>query len=112
MSNISLPQRLYIREMTTASIPPGLSELLEQFAVTVLREKPTDLVDFAAQYFTNLKDQRTTTSQRAAPTEDQMESDTFVADTAGREMEITTQHGMTPSLFVCHFSSFLFFRVR
>lgn len=86
--------------MTTAAIPTGLSELLEQFAVTVLREKPADLVDFAAQYFSNLKDQRgvgnqTTQAagQRAAgpaPTEDQMESDNMAADTAGREEEMNT----------------------
>ena len=36
------------------TVPEGLSELLEEFAVTVLREKPKDLVEFAAVYFNNL----------------------------------------------------------
>ena len=43
--------------MSTA-IPNGLSELLEEFAVAVLREKPADLLPFAAQYFTNLVEER------------------------------------------------------
>ena len=43
--------------MSTA-IPLGLTELLEEFAVAVLREKPADLLPFAAQYFTNLVEQR------------------------------------------------------
>lgn len=39
---------------TSVSVPEGFSELLEEFAVTVLREKPADLIQFAAQYFNNL----------------------------------------------------------
>ena len=39
---------------TSVSVPEGFSELLEEFAVTVLREKPSDLIEFAAQYFNNL----------------------------------------------------------
>ena len=39
---------------TSVSVPEGFSELLEEFAVTVLREKPADLIEFAAQYFNNL----------------------------------------------------------
>ena len=38
----------------SVTVPEGLSELLEEFAVTVLREKPTDLIEFAAGYFNNL----------------------------------------------------------
>ncbi|XP_077990060.1 cAMP-dependent protein kinase type II regulatory subunit-like isoform X2 [Glandiceps talaboti] len=40
-------------------IPPGLTDLLQEFTVTVLREKPADLVEFAAQYFTKLNDSNT-----------------------------------------------------
>lgn len=36
------------------TVPDGLSELLEEFAVTVLREKPKDLYEFAATYFAEL----------------------------------------------------------
>lgn len=88
--------------MSTATIPPGLTELLEEFAVAVLREKPSDLVDFAAEYFGNLRrsNQTTTSSQqraRPAPTEDQMESE--IADTAGNEVEMTTYEGNILSLY-------------
>lgn len=38
----------------SVTVPEGLSELLEEFAVTVLREKPKDLLAFAATYFNDL----------------------------------------------------------
>ena len=38
----------------SVTVPEGLSELLEEFAVTVLREKPKDLLAFAAGYFNDL----------------------------------------------------------
>lgn len=84
---------------TGATIPPGLTELLEEFAITVLREHPTDLVSFAASYFTNLREENARNnsssqkgSQRAGPApnseENQMESESMATDTpAPREME-------------------------
>lgn len=39
-------------------IPVGLTELLQGYTVEVLRQRPTDLVDFAVQYFTRLRDTR------------------------------------------------------
>ena len=38
----------------SVTVPEGLSELLQQFTVTVLREKPDNLVQFAASYFNRL----------------------------------------------------------
>ncbi|GAB1598877.1 cAMP-dependent protein kinase type II regulatory subunit-like [Argonauta hians] len=35
-------------------IPPGLTELLQGFTVSVLRERPTDLKHYAAEYFCRL----------------------------------------------------------
>ena len=32
-------------------IPDGLTELLQEFTVAVLKEQPDDLVDFAVDYF-------------------------------------------------------------
>ena len=32
-------------------IPDGLTELLQEFTITVLRDQPDDLVHFAAEYF-------------------------------------------------------------
>lgn len=37
-------------------IPDGLNDLLHEFAVSVLLEKPNNLHDFAADYFTRLRD--------------------------------------------------------
>ncbi|XP_048825598.1 cAMP-dependent protein kinase type II-beta regulatory subunit-like isoform X1 [Brienomyrus brachyistius] len=37
-------------------IPEGLTELLQSFTVEVLRKQPRDLLEFALQYFTNLKE--------------------------------------------------------
>uniref|UniRef100_A0A8P4KDA0 cAMP-dependent protein kinase type II-alpha regulatory subunit n=1 Tax=Dicentrarchus labrax TaxID=13489 RepID=A0A8P4KDA0_DICLA len=39
-------------------IPVGLTELLQGYTVEVLRQRPSDLVDFAVQYFTRLRDTR------------------------------------------------------
>ncbi|XP_067908218.1 protein kinase, cAMP-dependent, regulatory, type II, alpha A isoform X2 [Heterodontus francisci] len=37
-------------------IPPGLTDLLQGYTVEVLRHRPADLVEFAIQYFTQLKE--------------------------------------------------------
>lgn len=37
-------------------IPEGLTELLQSFTVEVLRNQPADLLEFALQYFTDLKE--------------------------------------------------------
>ncbi|KAM5173107.1 cAMP-dependent protein kinase type II-beta regulatory subunit [Mantella aurantiaca] len=37
-------------------IPEGLTELLQSFTVEVLRKQPEDLLEFALQYFTQLKE--------------------------------------------------------
>ncbi|XP_075713394.1 cAMP-dependent protein kinase type II-beta regulatory subunit isoform X2 [Rhinoderma darwinii] len=44
-------------------IPEGLTELLQSFTVEVLRKQPEDLLEFALQYFTQLKESQ---SQGAA----------------------------------------------
>ncbi|XP_030072329.1 cAMP-dependent protein kinase type II-beta regulatory subunit [Microcaecilia unicolor] len=45
-------------------IPAGLTELLQSFTVEVLRTRPGDLLEFALQYFTQLKE--TQSKERAA----------------------------------------------
>jgi len=37
-------------------IPDGLTDLLQDFTVAVLKERPPDLVQFAAEYFNKLKE--------------------------------------------------------
>lgn len=37
-------------------IPAGLTELLQGYTVEVLRQRPADLVEFAVQYFTRLRE--------------------------------------------------------
>ncbi|KAL3852718.1 hypothetical protein ACJMK2_016336 [Sinanodonta woodiana] len=39
-------------------IPPGLTDLLQDFTVAVLKERPPDLVLFAADYFNKLKEKK------------------------------------------------------
>nr|XP_056717493.1 cAMP-dependent protein kinase type II-alpha regulatory subunit [Euleptes europaea] len=39
-------------------IPPGLTELLQGYTVEVLRHRPPDLLNFAAEYFARLRDAR------------------------------------------------------
>ena len=39
-------------------IPAGLTDLLQDFTVAVLREKPADLVTFGAEYFRILSENR------------------------------------------------------
>ena len=39
-------------------IPAGLTDLLQEFTVAVLRRKPTDLVEFAATYFADRRQRR------------------------------------------------------
>lgn len=41
-------------------IPAGLTELLQDFTVDVLRRRPADLYQFAAEYFCEAKERRST----------------------------------------------------
>lgn len=53
---------VHIRRLTTGmsiEIPQGLTELLQSFTVEVLRNQPRDLLEFALQYFTQLKESET-----------------------------------------------------
>ncbi len=43
-------------------VPIGLTELLQDFAIAVLRERPPELVAFASEYFTRLRDSRSVTN--------------------------------------------------
>ena len=49
------------------TVPEGLTELLEEFALKVLKDRPKDLVEFAAQYFQNLHMSRTQGNEDAVP---------------------------------------------
>ena len=51
------------------TVPEGLSDLLQDFAIVVLREKPKDLVEFAANYFTDLHE-RSKSGKTETPGED------------------------------------------
>ncbi|XP_007446231.1 PREDICTED: cAMP-dependent protein kinase type II-alpha regulatory subunit isoform X2 [Lipotes vexillifer] len=48
--------------MSHIQIPPGLTELLQGYTVEVLRQQPPDLVDFAVDYFTRLREARSRAS--------------------------------------------------
>ncbi|KAL7843789.1 hypothetical protein AOLI_G00253010 [Acnodon oligacanthus] len=42
----------------SVEIPAGLTDLLKGYTVEVLKQRPSDLLEFAVQYFTRLKEQR------------------------------------------------------
>jgi len=42
----------------SADAPPGLQEFLQSFVVAILRNKPDDLLEFAAEYFNEQLDER------------------------------------------------------
>jgi hypothetical protein len=46
--------------MNNFEIPAGLSDLLQEFTVSVLRKRPADLHQFAADYFKEVNDRRST----------------------------------------------------
>ncbi|XP_071961215.1 cAMP-dependent protein kinase type II regulatory subunit-like isoform X2 [Antedon mediterranea] len=63
-------------------IPPGLTDLLQDFTVSVLKEKPDDLVDFAAEYFNKLKENKgnLSSNKREVAFEDDVQSDEEFAE--------------------------------
>lgn len=65
--------------MSHIQIPAGLTELLQGYTVEVLRQQPPDLVDFAVEYFTRLREAR------------RLESDSFIVSP-------TTFHSQEPSV--------------
>lgn len=86
--------------MSHIQIPPGLTELLQGYTVEVLRQQPPDLVDFAVEYFTRLREARAQDSDTliATPTtfhtressavaveeDEESDSDSDELDLAGR----------------------------
>ncbi|XP_006171105.2 cAMP-dependent protein kinase type II-alpha regulatory subunit [Tupaia chinensis] len=54
--------------MSHIQIPPGLTELLQGYTVEVLRQQPPDLVEFAVDYFTRLREARAQASVAFAAT--------------------------------------------
>lgn len=67
--------------MSHIHIPPGLTELLQGYTVEVLRQQPPDLVDFAVEYFTRLREARAQDSDTliATPTTFQAHESTAVS---------------------------------
>lgn len=48
-------------------VPPELTNLLLEFTVNVLVEKPDDIVAFAANYFAKLREERQKNGQQQQP---------------------------------------------
>ena len=70
------------------SVPSGLRPLLEDFTVAVMRTKPNDLVEYAANYFTQLHTSRQ--GQQDA-------GDTEMADLQTNEVVMGKQGWLVPS---------------
>lgn len=65
------------------TIPDGFPELLQDFTVSVLRERPSDVVEYAVTYFTDLANQRN-------PGRQQVLSSNGVVDYVPKEDSSTT----------------------
>ena len=48
------------------NIPPGLTELLQDFTIAVLTTRPDNLINFSADYFNNLRDRQSNGSSVVA----------------------------------------------
>lgn len=53
-------------ETTKREIPLGLAELLEGFVFVVLKEKPENLLEFAAHYFRKAKTKKNSLREHGA----------------------------------------------
>uniref|UniRef100_A0A8C2M0V8 cAMP-dependent protein kinase type II-alpha regulatory subunit n=1 Tax=Cricetulus griseus TaxID=10029 RepID=A0A8C2M0V8_CRIGR len=98
--------------MSHIQIPPGLTELLQGYTVEVLRQQPPDLLDFAVEYFTRLREARaqepsthitaTTTfhtpESSAVATEEDKESD---SDSDDGDLEVPTPGRFSRRVSVC-----------
>src|SRR6218665_50164 len=58
---------VYFVEKTVMEVPDGLSDLLQEFTIAVLRSKPNDLIKFAADYFNNMQDKNTKEKKSISP---------------------------------------------
>lgn len=60
-------RRLMLQEQPVKStrmsveVPAGLSDLLKGYTLEVLKQRPADLLEFAVQYFTCLRERRSST---------------------------------------------------
>lgn len=53
--------------MSHIPVPPGLTELLQAYTVEVLRRRPPDLVEFAVDFFTRVREARAPAEAPAPP---------------------------------------------
>ena len=74
-------------------ILPQLTDLLQDFTVVVLREKPDDIVDFAADYFAKLKQ-----SKEKVPPKPRGVS--FQVDNGAKDSEESDDEPM-PGIYCC-----------
>ena len=77
-------------------IPEGLTELLENFTIEILRKRPADLLKFAEEYFRDLVEQRTNSQLVAA--QNSVHNDDENNDTEELEEEEDDEMGDLPDL--------------
>ena len=76
-------------------ILPRLTDLLQEFTVVVLREKPEDIVDFAAEYFAKLKQSKEKSPPKTKGVSFQVENGAVPSDDSDDE----PLPGITRSLY-------------
>lgn len=76
-------------------IPPGLTDMLQDFTIAVLRARPTNLEQFAAQYFTVLNDKKNGPVKNGSGCALRFQDDAVNAyDRSDEEDELSIERGM------------------
>jgi len=76
---LSIQSRHHIQGNMSFEIPPGLTDLLQEFTVAVLRSRPSNLESFAAEYFQDLNERKNGSAGASKPSGLRFSEDTVIA---------------------------------
>jgi len=86
-------------------VPPGLTAMLQDFTVAVLRNKPPDLYKFAAEHFTKLYAEKSGGAAPGTPDSEKQRRDSrkskqagFVSPESKGESEATSSVAASPGI--------------
>lgn len=74
----------------SAEVPAGLTDLLKGYTIEVLKQRPADLLEFAVQYFTRLRERRSSvrgTGRSPVTRGDAFDRDSTATDSTEEEEE-------------------------
>lgn len=74
----------------SVDVPAGLTDLLKGYTLEVLKQRPVDLLEFAVQHFTSLRERRNFTIRSRSPV---TRGVAFDQDSAPTDEEEEEEHG-------------------